>query len=322
MTRIMRLEIFCPRRVKFLAGTASLVLVALLAGACVGAQSSGLDSGKQAGPLAVITTIPVLADLAGNVGGDLVEIRSVVPPGADVHSYQTTPAISVAINAAAVIISNGAGLDDFLLPVLMGAKTARSVSVVASGGLAGKSLEENLEDPHFWQDPLLAIHYVERIRDGLAMADPDNAPAYENQAQEYILRLKRLDQEISGVLSQVPVEYRRLVTYHQAFSHLGRRYNWKTHALVAGDGDAPTPSAILEVTQIIEDARLPAVFAEPQFPTSVLEAMAADAQASVAPIYAGLSSRHPSTYIDMMLFNARSMAENMRAPTGPAGGSH
>ena len=319
MTRKIRLESFGPRRVKCLAGLVSAVL---LAGACVGAQSSVLDSGGRGGPISVIATIPVLAELAGNVGGDLVEIRYMVPPGADVHSYQTTPDISVAISGAAVIISNGAGLDDFLLPVWLGAKRALSVSVVASDGLAEKSLGDDLDDPHFWQDPLLAIHYVERIRDGLAMADPDNAPAYERQAQEYILRLKALDQEISGILRQVPVEYRRLVTYHQAFSHWGRRYNWATYALVSGEGDAPTPSAILEVTQFIERSGLPAVFAEPQFPASVLETTAADAHASVAPIYAGLASGHPSTYIDMMLFNAHSLAENLRSPTGPAGGSN
>ncbi|PKB78538.1 MAG: hypothetical protein BZY88_17755 [SAR202 cluster bacterium Io17-Chloro-G9] len=260
----------------------------------------------------MITTIPVLADLAQNVGGDEVEARSLVPPGADVHSYQTTPKDSIAIAGASLVVLNGAGLDDFLLPVLTGAMVDSAVLVVASKDMVEQGLGDGLDDPHFWQDPLLAIRYVERIRDGFIQADPNNAAAYRERAKKYVLRLRELDREISDILNQVPPENRRLVTYHRAFSSLGRRFSWETHALVAGDGVAVTPSAILQLSQIIQDNRLPAVFAEPQLSTSVLETTANEAHASVAPIYVDLATGGPVTYIDMMLFNARSLAENLR----------
>ena len=297
---------------KLLMALASTAVMVFLATACVGAQASERDLGGSR--LSVITTIPILADLARNVGGDLVEVRSLLSPGADVHSFQTTPKDSVVIAGASVVIFNGRGLDDFLLPVVTSAISDSAVLVVASRDVAvsEKGLGISLVDPHFWQDPTLAIPYVKMVRDGLIQADPDNAAAYTGQAEGYTQRLGELDLEISSILGQVPAENRLLVTYHRAFSHLGRRYGWETHALVAGDGVAVTPSGILGLTRIIKDNGLPWVFAEPELPTSALSAAAKESQASVAPIYAGLSADGPSTYIDMMLFNAHSLAENLR----------
>ena len=307
--------LLCGRR-KSLIVLASAAMMLFLVSGCVGAQTTFPDSGRlEPSPdgraLSVVTTIPILADLARNVGGEMVEVRSLVSPGADVHSFQTTPKDSVVVAGASLLISNGGGLDDFLLPVLMGAQGDSAALVIASQGVAEKGLGDSLDDPHFWQDPVLAIHYVERIRDGLILADPNNSDIHVEQAQRYTLRLLELDLEISSVLSQVPTENRRLVTYHRAFSHLGRRYGWKTHALVAGDGVAVTPSDILRLTQSIKDNGVAAVFTEPQLSTSVLEAAAREAQASVAHIHAGIPREGPITYIDMMRFNAQSLAENL-----------
>jgi zinc transport system substrate-binding protein len=69
------------------------------------------------------------------VGGDQVEVQFLVPPGADIHTFQTHPSHSLAISEADVIVSNGFGLDDFLEPVLRGAKQAEAVRVVAAEGL-------------------------------------------------------------------------------------------------------------------------------------------------------------------------------------------
>ena len=139
--------------------------VLLLAG-CSGTQAAPALAGPMAddqelGRIVVVTTIPVLADLARNVGGKLVEVHSAVPPGVDAHSYQATPGDSVIISQADLTISNGAGLDDFLLPVFRSARPGHAVHVVASDGLDGQSLNGLDGDPHFWQDPLLAIRYVE-----------------------------------------------------------------------------------------------------------------------------------------------------------------
>ena len=72
--------------------------------------------------LKVVATTSLLADLVHNVGGDRVEVQTILPPGADVHSFQTTPLHSVAIGEADLIVSNGNGLDSFLDPILQGSR--------------------------------------------------------------------------------------------------------------------------------------------------------------------------------------------------------
>ena len=289
--------------------------VLLLAG-CSGTQAASAAVDENPDVIVVVATIPVLADLARNVGGTLVEVHSAVPPGVDPHSFQTTPGDSVIISRAGLTISNGSGLDDFLIPVFQSARPGHAIHVVASDGLESQSLSgrplNDLEaDPHFWQDPLLAIHYVEQIRDGLVQADPRNAPRYREQARQYTDRLRMLDREIAGLLDQVPPASRILVTHHEAFSHLAKRYGWRTLALAPGDAGSVTPEAIIRVSQAVRDAGLPSVFVEPRFRSSALDQVARDAGIRVSPIYAGLGGE-ANTYVVMMQLNARSLAENLR----------
>ena len=86
-------------------------------------------------------------------------------------------------------------------------------------------------DPHFWLDPGLAIDYVNQIRDGLAEVDPKHEFDYTASAETYVGQISALDQEIEKLLGRVANERRHLVTYHDAFGHLARRYNWEATAL-------------------------------------------------------------------------------------------
>ena len=329
----------------------------------------------------VATTIAILADFIKNVGGDLVEVRSIIPPGADVHSFQPSPSDSITISGAMLIVSNGSGLDDALDPVFESARDAGAVFIEASEGLEtmpieameleeegeehhegeeegeegedhhegeeeGEEGEEHHEgeeegeegedhhegeeegeegedhhegeehhhsggDPHFWQDPLNVIHYVERIRDGLSQVDPANAQVYQANADAYIQKLRDLDQEIEQTLSQVPPEHRHLVTFHDAFGYFAQRYGWKVSAFVAHDAGDVTPGAVARVLESIKTEGIPAVFAEPQFNEDVMNEAAQDAGVVVAPIYSDALSDEVPTYIEMMRFNARSLAEHL-----------
>jgi ABC-type Zn uptake system ZnuABC Zn-binding protein ZnuA len=156
-----------------------------------------------------------------------VEVTTIVSPGADEHSFQTTPMDSIAISEAEVIISNASGLDGFLQPLVESSMSASVIHMVAAEGLEEEaqhfnepdSTEHTAGDPHFWQDPILTIHYVESIRDALVQADPANGALYAANAQAYIQQLQALDREIAQMLDQVPTERRHLVTFHNAFGH-------------------------------------------------------------------------------------------------------
>ena len=97
----------------------------------------------------VATTIAILADIIRNVGGDLVEVRSIIPPGTDVHSFQPSPSDSITISGARLIVSNGSGLDDALDPIFESARDTGAVFIEASEGLETMPVEAmELEEDH------------------------------------------------------------------------------------------------------------------------------------------------------------------------------
>jgi len=274
-----------------------------------------VDSGK----LQIVTTTALLADLVKNAGGELVEVRSVVPPGADVHSFQTTPDDSIALNQAQVIVSNGFGLDAFLEPVLAGAKKQGAVRVIVAEGLPPVSNEQSTEgdpeaweDPHLWQNPEFATHYVRGISNALAGADPAHERDYQANAGAYIDRLRDLDREVGQTLDQVPTERRHLVTFHKAFGHFARRYGWRSSAFVAGDADEASPAAIVRVLEEVKSESLPAIFVGPQFRSAAIRQAALDADISIGTIYSDLFETGPSSYIEMIRANTQALVSLLK----------
>ena len=257
-----------------------------MAAACASSQPPRTPSGS---PLPVVATTALMADFVRNVGGDLVEVTALVPPGAEVHSFQSTPADSVALSRAALVVSNGGELDGFLDPLIQGSLSKDAVHVVAAAPL----LATGETDPHFWQNPIFTVVYVEGIRDGLIAADPENAAIYRANFESYKDALTKLDFDIASTLDTVDPARRQLITFHDAFGHFATRYGWKVNAFVAGDGGEVTPGRLVEILEQVRDQGIPAVFAEPQFRADVLDS-------------------EVTSYIDRMLFNAKSLARLLR----------
>ncbi len=284
------------------------------------ASSTSTQPETERAKLKVVATTALLADMVRSVGGDLVEVIPIVPPGADAHSFQPLPSDSVAVNNAALVVSNGGDFDEFLKGMLEGALGEDTVHVVASEGLAelnsgdAGDAGDNGEagDPHFWQNPMNVMHYARRFRDGLSAADPENAAAYAAGTEDYIEELKELDREISRTLDAVPTERRHIFSFHDAFGHFADRYGWTVSALVHSDASDVTPTDIVELIQSAADERVTAVFAEPQFGSRILETAAKEAGVKVGVIYSDALDDEVSSYADMMRFNSRSLAEHLK----------
>ena len=297
---------------------AALVMGILLLAACGGSASS-VGSGQEiseqpslssGGKINVVATNSLLADLVGQVGGNLVQVTALVPPGVDAHAFQLKPSNNLAIGRADLLVSNGGGLDDFLNPVLQNSARPNTKWVIVADGL-GSSALLNSGDPHFWLDPGLAIDYVYQIRDGLVEVDPKHESGYMANAETYAGQISALDQEIEELLGRVAIERRHLVTYHDAFGHLARRYNWEATALVADDGRDVAARTLAKLVRRIKRDGLPSVFVEPQFQQELLTRTAQEAGIRVGVIYS-LPGPAAPTYLDMMSYNAESMARELR----------
>lgn len=266
----------------------------------------------------VVTTGRILADLVSNIGGRAVTVRSVVPPDADVHTFRLAPQDAQLISSATLVISNGGHIDDWINPALetIGPQARH---VIASTGLELRSgrkgeggQQENAEpDPHFWLDPSKVVVYVENIRNGLTEIDPLRTALYAKNASTYVGKLNALDHDIRERLAHIPPNKRILITFHDAFGHFGDRYNFRVLAFTGKEGGAVNPQSVVDIANVVKDQSVQAMFAEPQFQEDVVNQLATDTQVSVAPIYSDSTDHRVSTYIDLMQFNANSIANHL-----------
>ena len=154
-------------------------VVALVLAAVVAGCSSDSGSGSDANVTAVATTTEV-ADLVRNVGGERVDVRGLLSPGADPHGYEPRPSDAVSIAEAALVFKSGGEVDEWLDELVDNAGgDAEVVELIDSV----ETIEADGDtDPHWWEDPRNALLAVATIRDALAEADPDGRAVYERNA--------------------------------------------------------------------------------------------------------------------------------------------
>jgi zinc/manganese transport system substrate-binding protein len=174
------------------------------------------------GKVNVATSFTILADFARNVGGDRVEVVSLVGPNGDAHSYVPSPADAKKLADAKLVILNGLGLEGSTERFMRAAAKNAKV-IVASDGIAPLRLG-NDPDPHAWQSVANAKIYVASVRDALIAVDPAGKSTFEANAAAYLIRLDALDAEVTAEIAKIPPDRRKLVTTHDAFGYFGSAY--------------------------------------------------------------------------------------------------
>ena len=288
------------------------------------------------GPLQVVASFSILGDLVKNVGGDAVEVTTLIGPGVDAHTYDPAPADLVVLSKADVIFENGLGFEPWLDRFFASAQPSGARVVVTEGitpreaGADEHAGEAQLEedgahehgqfDPHVWHDVANAIVMVGNIRDALVAADPARAELYEANAAAYIAELKALDASIREQVGTLPPERRKLVTSHDTFGYFAEAYGFEVLGTALGSisTEAGDPSArdIATLITEIEDAGVPAIFAENVANPDLMESIAAEAGVALAPtLYTdalGPQGSPGATYIGMMQSNVTTIVDALR----------
>jgi ABC-type Zn uptake system ZnuABC Zn-binding protein ZnuA/ABC-type Mn2+/Zn2+ transport system permease subunit len=282
---------------------ATLAAVALVAGC--GDES---DSGKPQ----VVTTTMQLADMARQVGGDDVEVKSILGPDAEPHEYEPRPSDAEALADADLVLQNGGGLDDWLGGLLdtAGADADRRI---ATGGIPVDT------DPHAWHDPEAAKHMLDTVTAGLETAAPGRASAFRARARAYKAKLDAMEREIRTMLATVPRERRKLVTSHDAFGHFARAYGIEVVGSVLPTVSTDTEPSGEQVRKLVEDierAGVDTIFTEHAVDAKLERQVAEEAGARVSTsLYAdtlGEPGTPEATLIGAELHNARAMVEAWR----------
>lgn len=272
----------------------------------------------------VVTTFSILADLVSEVGGDKVEVHSIVPFGGDPHSFEPTPREARHVASADVLFSNGMGLELWLDRLIDNAGRKNLKKLVLSQGLATIEADHShhehehgheLGDPHLWLDVQYVIIYVKRITAALVEIDPVNTDYYQQRSARYLAELEELDQWFLAQVALIPVANRKIITYHNAFNYLANRYGLEVEAfLVVNTDREPSSREMVEVTKLMMSHPKRVVFTEPQVNTGqrYMDAIAKEVGGRVYVLYSGSLTADVPTYIEMMRHNGTILLEALQ----------
>jgi zinc/manganese transport system substrate-binding protein len=280
-------------------------------------SSSHAAEGK---PLRVITTFSILADFAKQVGGDRVEVVSLVAPAQDAHMFEPTPDDVKRVSSANIVIINGLGFEGWLAR-LVESSGYKGTIIEASKQVATITSEEehshhehdhSAQDPHAWQDVARARKYVKNIRDALMARDPSHAATYYEQAKSYLEKLNALEREIRAKWEAVPLEKRKVITSHDAFGYYAHAYGVTFLAPLglSSESEASAKDIAMLIGQIRSE-KVTAIFVENINNSRLMEQIRQDTGLALGgTLYSDAlsdSSGPASTYIDMMRHNTDAM---------------
>lgn len=260
--------------------------------------------------LNVVASFSILADFVRTIGGDRINLTTLVGPDSDVHVYTPAPGDAKRIAEAKLVIVNGLGLEGWLPRLVQSAGSSAQV-VTASAGITPLKLG-SAADPHAWQSVPNAKIYVADITSALAAADPDDAEFFRTQAKAYREKLEALDREVRDAVAKIPPERRKVISTHDAFGYFAAEYGVQFVApLGVSTETEPSARDIATIIGQIKAQRIPAVFLENISDDRLIRRIAAETGAKVGGtlISDGLTGeKGPApTYIDMVRHNIKAL---------------
>ncbi len=264
-------------------GIAAL-LIAVLLSACVDG-SIGSDVPLADRKINVVTTTGMIADIVRNIGGERVQVTSLMGPGVDPHLYKASEGDVLQLQEADVVFYNGLHLEAQLGRVLerlneFGLKTVAVTDKIDRAVLQSPPQFAGNYDPHVWFDVTLWMKAAEQVRETLIEVDPSSQAEFETNAERYLQELETLHQYVLEKANSIPSEQRVLITAHDAFNYFGRAYGFEVRGLQGISTEAQAGTAdVRALADFMVERQIPAVFVESSVPQRNVEAVQAAVQA-------------------------------------------
>ena len=257
----------------------------------------------------VVATASIMADMAENVGGNLISVESIVPIGGDPHIYEATPRDARLVEGADLILVNGLTFEGWIAELIENSGSQAPVVTITEGIKPIQSVVyENASDPHAWMDPVLGKQYAKNILESLIKLAPQFTEEFQFNYDAYIGQLNDLHEYCVKRINEIPEHQRILVTSHDAFQYFGRRYGLRLEAILGTSTDAEAQTSdIQRVSSIIEESQIPSVFIESTINPKLLQQIADDHGVVIGgQLYSdslGEKDSPAGTYLDMIKHN-------------------
>ena len=294
-------------------------LTVLLLGSFVPGCGRGEDEGTK---LRVVSTVSPITSIVENIGGDRIELEGMVPEGVNSHIFEPQPSLARLLADADLIIANGLFLEQPTLELAEANKKDETpILLLGDRSITREQWQfdfsfpesEGHPNPHLWPDPKLGLKYAELAQEQLASLDPDNTDYYKENLEAFRERIDAMDAAIRQSVATIPVENRRLVTYHDSWAYFALSYGMEViGAVQPSDFAEPSAREVAELIDQVKELGLPAVFGSEEFPSDVLETIAREGNTTFVDQLAdddlpGAPGDPDHSYLGLMRQNMRIM---------------
>jgi ABC-type Zn uptake system ZnuABC Zn-binding protein ZnuA len=274
--------------------------------------------------LNVVTSVAPITNIVQNIGGDKISLIGLVPEGVNSHTFQLVPSDAIKINDADLVIIDGLNLEADIEKTTENAIAKNpSIQLLKLGDNTitkdqwifdfSFPKEKGDPNPHLWLNVEHAMKFANLTRDKLIEMDPSNSQYYIDNSKRYNELLRQLDQGIKKSIETIPVENRKLLTYHDSWAYFAPRYGMKViGAIQASDFNDPSPRDVANLIDQVRIEKVPAIFASEVFPTNIVDQIAKEANVNVVETLSdddlpGNPGNNNHSYIGMMLENMKNM---------------
>ncbi len=300
---------------------------------------SAAYSSASAENLKVVASFSIIADFAKNVGGDKIDLTTLVGPDGDAHVYEPKPSDAAAVAKADVVLVNGLNFEGFLPRLVEASATKAPIVELTKGVEPLKSSEEEHDhaageahshegeahahegeahaheghdhgayDPHAFQSISNAKIYVKNIADAFCTADAANCDSYKTNAADYSKKLDATEADVKAAIASIPESKRLVITSHDAFGYFEHEYGLKFLAPegISTDSEASAADIVALIKQIKED-KASAIFVENITNPRLIEQIASETKLNVGGTLFSDALSKPEdgagTYVEMMQHN-------------------
>ena len=300
----------------------SLVLAVILV--CIAAPAA-LAQSRASSELEVVATTTQLASITHVIGGNRIDVKSLLQPNVDPHTFEPRPSTVEASTEAALFVTSGVGLDSWFARVVATSGSGAPVFDASKGlTLRAGDAEEPAGDPHWWHDPRNVVIVSHNLAAALTKIDPKGKAVYANNARLFIARLQKLDADNARLINLIPKARRKLVTNHDAFGYFAARYGLRVVGTVLGSLSSSAKPNAKDTAALITKIRrehVPAIFTESSINPKLERQIASEAGVKVyANLYGdtlGPKGSPGATYLQMEHWNALVISYGLRGKPIP-----
>ncbi|WP_210140074.1 zinc ABC transporter substrate-binding protein [Staphylococcus sp. GDY8P112P] len=304
--------------------TITMILLLFLSACGKGNNDSNSQSHEK---IKVVTTNSILYDMVKNVGGDNVDIHSIVPIGQDPHEYEVKPKDIKALTDADVVFYNGLNLETgngwFKNALSQANKSYEDGSVVKVSKnvkplyLNGaKEGDESKQDPHAWLSLDNGIKYVEEISKALIKKNDKYKDDIQSNTKDYIAKLEDLKKESHDKFNDIPKEQRAMITSEGAFKYFSKQFDikpgyiWEINTEKQG-----TPEQMKQAVKFVQDNNLKHLLVETSVDKKSMQSLSEETNLDIyGEVYIdsiGKKGTKGDSYFNMMQENINTVHGSM-----------